>query len=285
MKQLLRFANLIALAAGGIGMLLMLWLYAGGTDDRGLFPAKHPGWILLLIFTAVMVAVFFLLTRQVGSSNNYRSNFPASWLGALGCLAGGVGLLIASVDAFQINSRVTTVENPMLGIIVGVLGAVGGALLFWAAWCRRQGHKSMVPPHILPSFFFALRLFLLGQTLGAEPEMQRYLFSFLANLSLLPACYWLWSFDVNMGRRPHCLFWCLTAAYCNMVAAIGSNLWIMHLCLAAWLLTNLPRLKYLPKKQRPAPVETTEAPAVTEVQDVEATLEQIISEYGSNADT
>ena len=45
MKKLLQNADLFVLSAGSVAMLLQLWIRWGGTDQRGLYPAAHPGWI------------------------------------------------------------------------------------------------------------------------------------------------------------------------------------------------------------------------------------------------
>ena len=139
----------------------------------------------------------------------------------------------------------------------------------------------------------------MGQYLGSEPEMSRYLFSFLAVLSVLPACYWLWSFDVDMGNRTKCLFWCLAAGYCNLVATIGSESWLLHLGVALWMLTALPRLQ-VPRRMRqaeeaqpeeplpvPMPVENVVAEVADhtpQMADVDAILDQIMKEYGNKAE-
>ena len=74
MKKYLRFANLLTLVAGAAGMLLMAWLYGSGTDQRGLYQANHPAWILLGILTVAVVMGAWLLARQAGTSRYYRQN-------------------------------------------------------------------------------------------------------------------------------------------------------------------------------------------------------------------
>lgn len=288
MKKYVPYANLMTLGTGALGMLLQFLLRAGGTDEKGLYPAAHPAWVLLCILTPIVLVGLWLLVCGAGNSRNYRSNFPASIPAAAGYLAAGIGLLVAGIGALSGERNIHTVSG-VLGIlgggktiytVSGVLGILGGVLLFWAAWCRFQGKKCVLLPHILPCVFFALQLFILGQTLGAEPELCRYLFRFLAMLSMIPACYWLWSFDVGMGHRPKCLFWCLAAAYLNLVAVAASEQWLLHLCMAAWLLTALPRLRYLPKRQRPVPAAQPAEPPVEPAapQEVDAMLDQLLSD-------
>lgn len=297
MKKYLRYANLFVLVASGIGMLLLSWLYAVGTDERDLYPAHHPAWILLNILTVAVAVLLWLLTRRAGNNRNYRLNFPASPLAALGCAVAIVGLLLWGFQSIQAST--------ILGKLAGFAGILGGVGLIPTVLSRLQGQHSKLPGHILPCFFFALNLFVLGQEFGSEPEMCRYLYRFWASAAMVPACYWLWSFDVNLGKRTVCLFWCLVAGYCNLVAAIGSTLWLSHLCMAIWMLTCLPQLQYLPKAQKrdtepeavpqptqaeepmpvvalpqEEPVQSTADPLAVELPDVDAILAELLRDYG-----
>ena len=248
MKKYLRYANLMALGAGLVGILLMLWFYSAGTDKRGLYPANHPGWILLWILTGLVVVSMWLLTRLAGTSRSYRQNFPISPIAALGYAAGGAALMSGGLHMLEANG--------FLHLITGIFGIGGSIGLFWGGFCRFQGQRSKLPVHMLPCFFFALQLFVLGQEFGSEPEMSRYLYRFFASAALVPACYWLWSFDVNLARRPACLFWCLTAGYCSIIAVADLDQWLLYGGMAVWMLTALPKLAYLPKQTRPQPEPT-----------------------------
>lgn len=288
MRKFLRYANLMVLGAGAAGMLLMLWLYSAGTDERGLYPANHPGWILLWILTGLVVVTMWLLSRQAGLGRSYRQNFPASMSAALGCLAGAVGMLTGALHAFE--------DKDLLHILTGICGVGGCLSLAWGGFCRFQGMKSRLPVHILPCFFFALELFVLGQAFGAEPEMCRYLYRFFASVALVLACYWLWSFDVGLGRRPISLFWCLVAGYCSLIAVAGLDQWLLYGGTAIWMLTNLPKLEYLPKQDHPKPEAEPEAaeesvpepapeePAkdslAVELPDADAVLEELLRDFG-----
>ncbi len=293
MRKILRYANYLTLLCGSLGMLLMVWLRSNGTDERGLYPARHPAWTLLWILTLLMPVGLWLLRRHAGSNTNYDNNFPASWLAAAGYVVGSSGMIVTGIAMLD-DARLLTAITACLAILSGIA-------LLYGAFNRLTGRKGFLSVHCLPCLFFMLELFCLGQTLGAEPEMCRYLFPFLAVLSTIPACYWLWSFDVALGNRGKCLFWCLAAGYCNLVAAIGSEIWLLHLCVALWMLTALPRLQYLSKRQRtaepaastaegglaaPMPVENVVAEVASHtppVADVDAILEQILKEYGTDS--
>ena len=256
MRNYLRFGNILALGAGAAGMALAAWLYAAGPDEKGLYPANHAAWIGLSILTVAVVAVFWLLSRHAGASRSFRQNFPASIPGAFGYAAAAIGLLSGGLEGMQ--------SGMTLGLVTGIVGTLGVVGLFWTAVCRLRGQRAGLPVHCLPCFYFALQLFVLGQAFGSEPEMCRYLYRFLATAAMVPACYWLWSFDVNLGKRPDCVFWCLVAGYCNLVAAVGSGQALLHLSMAIWMLTALPKLCYLPKQPKHAPEPIAEPVPVPE---------------------
>ncbi len=290
MKKLLRYANLLALGCGGLGMLLMLWVRANGPDGRGLYPARHPAWTLLLLLTLALPALFWLLSRSAGNNNTYHGNFPVSWLAVVGYALAGVSIAVTGYASLG--------SGEPLGILAGCAGILGGILLLAGTYTRLTSRTVPISPHCVSCVFFALELFYMGQTLGAEPEMVRYLFPFLAILSAIPASYWLWGFDVEMGNRRKCLFWCLAAGYCNLVAVIGSESWLLHLGVALWTLTALPRLK-TPHRTHPAEAAADEDPLPTPmavenvvadveshtppVADVDAILEQILKDYSTDS--
>ena len=253
MKKYLRYADVLVLFTGALGLFLRLIIAMGGTDDKGLYPKNHPAWVILCILSVAVIGVLFLLTRQVGADQRYKPNFPASLTGAVGAGLAAVGIAFTAFDTFAFD---------LLSVLTFVTGlaSMGGLLL--AAYCRYTGRKPHFLCHAAPAVFFALRLFLLGKRLGAEPEVSRFLFEMLASLAMVPACYQLWGFDVDLGKRDKCLFWTLTAAYLCIVAVVGMENWLLYLSCAAWLLTGSCKLQFLPKKLRRA----AEAEAETETE-------------------
>lgn len=248
MRKYLRYMDGIVMLCGAAGMLLRLWLLLAGPDAKGLYPAHHPAWILLCVFSVLTAVFIWLMTRHTGNNRSYRSNFPPSVLGAAGSAIAAVGLAVAGFTTLS--------DGDLLSMLAGILGLLSAAGLLLAAWNRYRGQRVHFVCHMLPCLFFAAYMFLMGRELGSEPETQRYLFRFFATIAMVPACYQLWAFDVNQGDRQKSLFWSLTAAYLCLVAMPGSTQWPMYLTAAIWLLTGLPVLKYLPKRKRAeAPTE------------------------------
>lgn len=246
MKKYLRYADVLTLFLGVVGLLLHLLLKLGGTDERGLYPAHHPAWIGLCVLSLLVVAVLFLITKQAGTEDRYAPNFSRSVPGAVGCGLAAVGVLVTAVD---------TLSTDVLSLVVAVLGMAGAAGLAVAAYCRAVGKKPHFACFAALCGFFALRVFLLGRVLGAEPEACRYLFELLASLAMAPACYYLWGFAVDLGNRSKSLFWSLTAAYICMVAVLYRESWLLHASCAVFLLSNLCPLQIMDKLPEPAEAE------------------------------
>lgn len=312
MKKLLRFADIIILICATIGMVLQLWIFLGGPDEKGLYSTTHPGWIISWVLSGAVLVFVWLVTRQVGNNHSYKANFPASIPGAIGCLAAAVAI---GFTGWQRLADSMLWLDTLSGLL-GLLSAIG---LLVAAFCRLQGKQPPFICYMLPCAFLALHVFFLGRELGGEPEMIRYLFRFLAVLSLIPACYQFWGFCVGAGERQACLFWCLLAGYlCILSAPVGED-GLLYLVMGIWMLTNPCTLKYLPHRSRPivqpepeaeiqpeavpvqpeipmtmeetflpttaaetdTPAPTTDAPADEEL-DVDAIIAEILREIDSN---
>lgn len=237
MRKYLHRAPQLVFLAGGIGIALRFWMLAGGTDDKNLYPAHHPGWIALCLFSILIVTAIWRMTRIPCTNNRYHSNFPPSVLGGIGYLVLATGIVITAWSEMSVGGSPLALPTCILGFL-----SAGG--LYWAAMLSYSGKRTPFAVHALPCFYFALRVFLMGRILGAEPEISRFLFRFLAGLSLLPAFYQRWAFDVDLGNRRKYLFWNLIAGYFCLVAIPGSADWLFYLTAAVWLLTNLCALKF-----------------------------------------
>jgi hypothetical protein len=202
----------------------------------------------------MVLAFVWLVTRQPGNNQSYKANFQASLPGALGCLAAAI---VTAYIGWQQFSEGTL----WLDTLCGILGLLSTAGLLLAGYCRLTGKKPYFVCYMLPCVFFALYVFFLGREMGGEPEIVRYLFRYLAVLSLVPACYQLWGFCVSSGERKHCLFWCLLAGYlCIVSAPSGANA-PLYLLLGAWMLTNPCSIKYLPRRKTVAVPLEPEVPS------------------------
>lgn len=252
MKKLLRYGDCLILLAAIVGCLLRLWFRESGMDPRGLFRPEHPAWILLCLLSAGTVVFAWFLTRDPGDNNCHRDNFPKSPVGAV-----TYWLLAAALTYHGVFDFLAAGE--WLERIVALGAMLSAVCLAVAGVERLGGNKPVFFCHMVPCVFFALRLFLVGKELGTDPEICGFLFRFFASLTLIPAFYWLWAFDVDQGNRRRSLFFSLCAIYfCLITTMEVAEGWAIYLLCAACLLANLCRQRYLPAPAAEAEHEETE---------------------------
>lgn len=266
MKKLLHYSDCLMLLAGIIGCALRFWFGNTGLDGQGLYRASHPAWILLCLLSVGVVVFNWFLSREAGDNQNHSDNFPKS-------IVGGVSyMLMAAAMAYVGIMDLLSAEDFLSGI-VAFTSMLAAICLAVAGVERFSGNKPVFFAHLVPCVHFALRLFLLGKSLGTEPEICGFLFRFFASLTLIPAFYWLWAFDVNMGNRKRSLFFSLCAIFFCLVATFEAGAgWAMYLVYAAMLLGNLCQQCYLPAR------EETEAASEVIAEETEAILEEPVEE-------
>lgn len=265
MKSILRDIHWLILLSGTVGVLLRFCLLLEGTDDRGLYPAGHFSWALLAVFTVAVLVVLFLTTRYAGKSRRYLDNFPASIPGAIGFLAGAVGLFLTGLRGLSDANILMRLE-----CIVAIPAAAGLAA---AAWSRFRGEKVHYLVYLLPCLFFALHLFSMGRLYGNEPEESRFLFAFFASAAASVAFYQLWGYAVDLGNRALSLFFSLITVYLCMVAIPDSPDAILYGTTAVCLFLNLCPQKAPARRTAPAvPEEAPQAeldPIIREINDLQ----------------
>ena len=281
MKKYLPHIDLITLAVAAIGILLRFWHLSAGVDEKGLYPATHLAWTLLLCLSAALAAVLFVVAGYAGKSRNYRSNFSPSMPGAVGFALVGCAMALSAIG--YLNG-----EDLMLYDLTGIVGLLSAAALILGGWCRWKGKRPHFLVFALPCVFFALRLFCTGHAWGDEPELHRFLLGFLANLMCALAAYQLWAFSVNLGNRSKSLLCSLLAVYLCLIAVPGSSDGTFYLAIAIWLFTNLcpkataPFLPEFQPEKAPQPAEAPAKPTPQEETDLE--IDAIIAEFQTKID-
>lgn len=280
MKKYLPHIDLIALISGALGILLRFWLLRVGEDEKGLYPAHHISWIALLLLTGAVLVALFLIAGSVSKDRSYRANFPASLPGALGYVAAATGLVLVGIKHFGQSAL-------YLYPIAGAVALLSAAVLLLGGWCRFKGTRPHFLVFALPCLYFALRLFCMGHTWGDEPELQRFLFPFLATAVAISAFYQLWAFCVGLGNRSSSLLCSLLTVYLCLVSVPGENDGILFLTLAIFLFLNLCSTKE-PVRRAPAAAQPEEAPAPRPEellpQDRDSEIDAIIAEIRLQTD-
>lgn len=243
MKKLLKPANLLwlALAAGGAGLLLRIWLFAFRSEETGLLRSGHPAELLLWLLTAAVIAVVLLGTRDLTEGAKYSFNFPASLYSAISCVLGGLSIGITSVAELILYQDVLTV-------IASVLGILSTAALVFVAYGRWKGQPQTVLYHAVICLYLMFRLVSQYRHWSADPQLMNYCFQLLASVCLMLSAYQSAAFDAGSGnRRLHTVFH-LGAVYFCCLALPGSENTTFYLGTGIWMMTNLCNLT--PRKKR-----------------------------------
>ena len=248
MKKHLNLAPFLAAAAGVAGALLRSWLLKAGTDDRGLYPSGHPGWIGYVILSVAMIVGLYLLTREAEAAPTWHRNFPNTFPAA-GICAAGYALAAVSIFLFGKTSTGSTLIRTI--VYWGSFACIG-ALLFISLQLL-LGKKPLPGVFPIPCIYFAALMFLESQQFRGEPELLRYLPQVAALACCTLASYQLWGFAADCGNRKTSLFWSCCAIYFCLAAAPGNTL--LYPLVGLWqLLSHCAAI--LPPVEAPAEAKT-----------------------------
>ncbi len=255
MRNLLSKIPAIAFLGGMAAALLRLWMLLGGVDENGLYPKFHIAWLLIWLLAAAMILLFWRVSKL--ADEPYDAILTPT-LGAAGHLLATWGIAYTNLMALLDQPGPWELALCSLGLASAFLIGFGGIL-------RLKGKQQHFLTHALSTLYFALRVFFMGKTLGAEPEMSRFLLQFMASLSMLLACYQLWGFDVGSGSRQKRMFWSLTAAFLCMAAVPGAKEVALYAGVSQWLLFDMGALQ----PEKPAE-EAEECEDIPEIEAIEA---------------
>lgn len=192
MKKRLQNCVLISMILGLVGLLCRVWLYAGGTDEKGLLVPGHPGGIFSCVLAAGAVAAFILLFRTAPKKCKYRKLFPASKASAAGAVAAAAGILWCMIALLRQDLQ-------RLGFACIVLGFLAAAALILTAWARFRGARPNFLFSALIAVFFIFFLLSHYQLWSSEPEVQRYLFQLAALCCLTLRFYQQAALELKLG--------------------------------------------------------------------------------------
>lgn len=167
------------MGAGGLGLALRIWLYAG-TDEKGLLPAGHPAEIALFILTALTLGILFLATRELKPRRIHKKFVRLS----SGCayLLAGLGLILTAL--LKLTGSTTS-----LAWVAKAASLVGGLVLLYMALLKASGKR--LPYWLNATLTVVLMLDTVAQcqTWGAVPQLQAYFFPLLASIFLILSAY------------------------------------------------------------------------------------------------
>lgn len=237
------YLPIAALASGLIAMLMRLWLFALGTDDRGLLPSATFPDVFSWILTALMLAFLFLSTRKLTGATKYSFNFRPSMLSAVGMLLGAFGILFTCLAELLSGGE-------RLGVFSSVMGILAAAMLIFIAYCRWNGMKPMFLLHGLVCLWLMFHLVSHYRLWSAYPQLQTYAFELLAIIFLMLACYQRAAFDAGNGNRSAYAFFTFAAVFFCIAAIPGSASAVFYIGSAVWMFATPCNLKPLASSQK-----------------------------------
>lgn len=224
----------LSLGAGLLGVCLRLWLYAGGSDEKGLLVTGHPANILLFALTAAVMAVLFLRVRALGHAPGYSHLFPRSVPAAIGNGVAAVAMLLS----LPLSLSATTV--------LGLLAAVSFAYL---AFCALRHLRPAFWLHGIITVYFMV--YAVGQyrVFSTEPQISVYFFELLAAVFLMLTFYYRSVLDVEEKGRSAYVFCNQAALFFCCVSLVGGTR-LFYLAMVVWTATNLCSLKSVTRHPR-----------------------------------
>ena len=239
-----------SLGAGGLGLGLGIWLFADGTDRRGLLTRNHPAAVAILILTALFLFGLFLLTTRLKGTPAYKKLFPASAIAAAGCLVAAVGILIT--DFYEL----LTVKDP-LAILSFIFGLLAAAALVFLGIDRNTGKRPHPLLHGCVTAYLMLHLICQYRVWSSEPQFLIYGFQMLASVFTMLWIYHRTTLDAGGGSRKWYVFFnCGALFFCCLALCSGNRLF--YGTMVAYAATGLCSLEqisitkpmYLPREVR-----------------------------------
>ena len=184
MKKYLRPQLLPPLTAI-LGILLLLcrtWLQLGGIDEKGLYISGHTADTISFLLLGIGILGIWLCVRGVSDFAAPKKRFPPSLTGAIGCIAGGVSIVLTGI-----------LEKPQQTDIVWLLSLVTGCIacvcLLVIGYGRLKGRKPHYLLHCAVTVYFVVHLVSKYRSWSSEPQLQVFFFPLLAGVFLTLAAY------------------------------------------------------------------------------------------------
>ncbi|MBO5317840.1 MAG: hypothetical protein J6A74_05305 [Oscillospiraceae bacterium] len=189
----LRILPWFSLGMGGIALCARSWLYAAGTDEKGLFLPSHPALILSFVLSALFLGALALCVLSAKNTGSYRELFPRSALCAAGNVIGGIGIIPTAA------SLLVSRENNIY-LLCGIAGIFAAIALVLRAWCRWKGRKPSFYLQGIVTVFLLMFCICRYRSWSTEPQFGTYFFQLLACVLLMVYSYQCTAVDAGSGN-------------------------------------------------------------------------------------
>lgn len=245
MKRVFRFPIYpwLPLGAGFLGLLLRIWLFSTGLDEKNLLSVTHPAHFLILVLTVVTIVLLFFFRPNPDCI--IRKNPPASGIGLLGQFLAGMGILGASFAELFTSQDFTMTITSMLGILAALC-------LLSLCWKQTQRNKSRTFEMVAITVYLMAHLISQYRQWSAEPQLQNYLFQVLGSVFLMVACYYRTCLELLGGKLRWYVFF-NQGALLFCLYSLNTRLWPFYLAMGLWslfdFLTIIQSVRRLPPQK------------------------------------
>lgn len=220
MQKIKPYIYYIALGGGILGAILRFWVLSAGTDSRGLYDAAHPGWIGYLALSSAMAVFLLIVCHREGDPTISKVHLLSPFAQVLA--ATGIGLY--SLVALQ--------KDGTPALLVNILGLCTVVALLLPLFLKEPNTKGM--RLFLPCLYFLAQAFLISMENRGEPELLRFLPSFLACIGAALGAYQLWGGNIRLKTENQQCFWRALGGYLCLSAVPGGNM--VYAAVGLWLL-------------------------------------------------
>ena len=218
---------LFTMGAGGIGLVLRLWLHAG-LDEKGLLPVGHPAAVILFLLTAITLGILFLATREL-SPRRVNKNFLRI-SGTVAYLVAGIGLILSALLNHSSASR--------LALVATAATFVGGLVLFYMAVLKYFRKRLPYWAPAILTVVLMLNTVAQCQAWGAIPQLQVYFFPLLASVFLILSAYEKTTLAARKGKPQKLAFFSQCAVFFCCVS-LNAAQWPLYFGMLFWAAVQL----------------------------------------------
>lgn len=229
MKHPFRFSILpyFTLGAGGLGLVLRLWLFSA-VDSKNLLPVNHPADPLLYILSAVVLGILFLATRipkpLPGGKKVHRI------LCGICYVVAAAALLFTGCSGFFTSTGILETLASAAYLVGAAAALVMAALTYY---------KKRLPFGLMAVFTAVLMLTTISlcRKWGIEPQLQVYFFPLMASVFTVLSAYQRTALTIRAGKLHLFTFFNQSALFFCLVSCLSANR-LVYFGLACWTMAQ-----------------------------------------------
>lgn len=229
MKLKASYLPFIGLGAGILALLLRLWLFTTGIDNKGLVITEHPANAAGYIVLGIMMLALLLAVWPLKKSKASKVTFTPGIVPCVGAFAAGAG-------AFCTGILEMMAAPGTFGLVAFILGLAAAVCFVYTGLARRKGETPSYYLHAVISFYFMFHILTQYRHWNTEPQLQHYFPQLMASAFLMITAYQRAALDHGTGKPADYYFFNYGALFFSCVAIVGDAP-VFYLTMALWTLT------------------------------------------------